>query len=215
METSRTMPSSTERRHALSRRQFLRTVGSVPLFAALYSPLHAEQAAIAGSAPGFPWERCRCSARFLSLKIAAGIWPFERANPDALADAGRSLPPLFHAVRFPSTTSRSMTITIAGNIWAGRRQIRACRRYLRERPWAWHAAERAWQAECDHRRAARPAIGAPTPSASISSSSIAAGVGQCDGPVRRGAGDQEQFQGADRAGYDVQRPAAPEQLVKS
>jgi hypothetical protein len=92
METSGTMPSSTKRRHSLSRRQFLCTVGSVPLFAALDSPLHAEQAAIAGSAPGFPWDDVVVAARdFVSRESPDRIWPFERASPEALANAERKV----------------------------------------------------------------------------------------------------------------------------
>jgi hypothetical protein len=62
------------------------------MLAALGSPLRAEQPAVAGSAPGFPWEEVAAAARdFVTHESPDSVWPFERARAEELAKSERKV----------------------------------------------------------------------------------------------------------------------------
>jgi glycosyl hydrolase family 71 len=86
------MPFQIDRHRVMSRRQLLRTAGSGVMLAALASPLHAQQPALAGSAAGFPWDEVAASARdFVLRESPDSVWPFERAGAEALAKSERKV----------------------------------------------------------------------------------------------------------------------------
>jgi len=76
----------------MSRRQLLGAVSVGALFATRPWSSQAEEPILAGSAPDFPWGELVTTARsFVDRESPDSVWPFERADPTALANSERKV----------------------------------------------------------------------------------------------------------------------------